>query len=308
MKSPRFRTRPSIRLRILALLMLCCPTMVAQKPQRFHKTLPAGNYSGITALGADRYAVVSDKSEEDGFFVLHIVIDSIKGRILTFENEGFRSSGLPNRDIEAICYRPSTNTVFISGEQDNEVYEYTLDGQRTGQRLEMPPMFREASHSYGLEALTYDAVRHLFYTTTERPLKGDSLLCIQTFGDDLKAVRHYLYRPDAAISHSHIQGVSELCALDDGRLLVLERQVRIPRMKLGASTVIRIYEVMPSDDILLEKKLLTEFRTRLSLTNRKFGNYEGLCPVTPNHLLLIADSQNRYKGFLRDWFLLIPKP
>ena len=148
-------------IRIFFLLMLWCPVMMAQKPQRFHKVLPAGNYSGITALGKDRYAVVSDKSEEDGFFVLHIVIDSIKGRISRLENEGFRSCGLAGRDLEGICYRPSTNTIFISGEQDNEVYEYALDGQRTGRRLDMPAMFKEADHNYGLESLAYDTKRHI---------------------------------------------------------------------------------------------------------------------------------------------------
>ena len=116
---------------LLYLLVFWTPVITAQKPQRFHKALPAGNYSGITALGNNRYAVVSDKSAKDGFFILHIEIDSIKGRITSLENEGFRSCGLPNRDIEGICYRPSTNTVFISGERDNEVYEYTLDGKRT---------------------------------------------------------------------------------------------------------------------------------------------------------------------------------
>ena len=129
---------------LLCLLVLWTSSVTAQKPQRFHKALPAGNYSSITALGNNRYAVVSDKSEEDGFFILHIEIDSIKGRITALKNEGFRSSDLPNRDIEGICYRPSTNTVFISGEQDNEVYEYTLDGKRTGKRLEMPAFFKDA--------------------------------------------------------------------------------------------------------------------------------------------------------------------
>ena len=293
--------------RIVCLLLLWCSTMMAQRPQRFHRALPAGNYSGIAALGNDRYAVVSDKSEEDGFFVLHIVIDSIKGRISVLENEGFRSCSLPGRDLEGICYRPSTNTVFVSGEQDNEVYEYALDGQRTGRRLDMPAIFKEANPNYGLESLTYDAKRHLFYTTSERPLKGDSLLRIQSFDDNLKPGRFYYYRPDAPVSWKYFQGVSGLCALDDGRLLVLERQIHIPRLKIGASTIIRIYEITPSDELFPEKKLLKEFRTRLTLTGRKFANYEGLCQPTSNLLLLVADSQNRYKGFLRDWFLLINK-
>lgn len=297
--------KPSDIIRIICLMWLWCSAMMAQKPQRFHDVLPAGNYSGITALGNDRYAVVSDKSAEDGFFVLHIVIDSIKGRISFLENEGFRSCGLPNRDIEGICYRPSTNTLFIVGEHDNEVYEYALDGRRTGRRLEMPEALKGADRNYGLESLTYDHKRHLFYTTTERPLSGDSLLRIQTFDDDLKAGRFYYYRPDAPISRKYFHGVSALCALDDGRLLVLERQVRIPRLKFGASTLIRIYEITPLEESFLEKKLLLEFRTRLTLTSRRFANYEGLCQVSPNMLLLVADSQNRYKGFLRDWFLLL---
>lgn len=48
-----------------------------------------------------------------------------------------------------------------------------------------------------------------------------------------------------------------------------------------------------------------EFRTRLNLTSRRFANYEGLCQPTSDLLLLIADSQNRYKKVLRDWFLLL---
>ena len=290
---------------LLYLMVLWTSVIIAQKPQRFHKALPAGNYSGITALGNNRYAVVSDKSETEGFFILHIETDSVKGCITSLENEGFLSSGLPNRDIEGICYRPTTNTVFISGEKDNEVYEYTLDGKRTGQRLEMPDIFKKAGHNYGLESLTYDRKRHLFYTTSERVLKGDSLLRIQSFSDNLKPGFCYYYKPDEPISKKHFYGVSELCALEDGRLLVLERQIHVPKLKLGASTIIRIYETTPADKPILEKRLVKEFRTRLSLTSRKFANYEGLCEIQGNRLLLIADSQNRFKGFLRDWFLII---
>lgn len=290
---------------LLYLMVLWTSVIIAQKPQRFHKALPAGNYSGITALGNNRYAVVSDKSETEGFFILHIETDSVKGCITSLENEGFQSSGLPNRDVEGICYRPTTNTVFISGEKDNEVYEYTLDGKRTGQRLEMPDNFKKAGHNYGLESLTYDRKRHLFYTTSERVLKGDSLLRIQSFSDNLKPGFCYYYKPDEPISKKHFYGVSELCALEDGRLLVLERQIHVPKLKLGASTIIRIYETTPTDKPILEKRLVKEFRTRLSLTSRKFANYEGLCEIQGNRLLLIADSQNRFKGFLRDWFLII---
>lgn len=276
--------------------------------QRFHKQIPPGNYSGICPLGNDLYAVVDDKAPEDGFYVFRLAIDTLKNRITAAENLGYRSCGLPNRDMEGICYRPSTRTLFISGESDNEVFEYSLDGQRTGRKLTMPSVYKKASRNLGLESLTYDTLSHRFFTTSERPLPGDTLLRIQSFGDDLQPLRQYLYLPDAPISRKYYYGVSELCAMHDGRLLVLERQVRVPRLKLNAHTVIRIYEVQPGSDPILQKRLLKEFHTRLTLTSRKFANYEGLCALSSNLLLLIADSQYQYKGFLRDWFMLLPLP
>ena len=316
---------------LIAALML---PLLAFSQQRFHRRLPPGNYSAVCPLGNDRYALVSDKSAEDGFFVVHIAIDSLRRRITSLANEGFRSSGLPNRDMEAVCYRPSSQTLFIAGEHDNEVYEYTLDGQRTGRRLQMPEALRHASRHYGIEALCYDSLRQRFFLTTERPLPGDSLLRIQTFDDSLQPAECYLYQPDAPRSSKYFHGVSELCTLDDGRLLVLERQLRVPRLKIGARTLIRIYEVSlppvdslhhspftthPSSDSLsleeaaepsapltiLPKRLLLEFTTRLNLTSRKFANYEGFCQPAPGLLLLVADSQNRYKGILRDWFRVV---
>ena len=304
------------RILIIAALIVVPLFVYAQRQQHFRKQLPAGNYSGICAIGNDCFALVDDKAPTDGFRLVRILFDAGGQRISSLEDLGYRSSGLPNRDMEGICYRPSTNTLFISGEADNEVYEYTLDGQRTGRRLEMPTDIKRASHNYGLEALTYDARRHLFYAMTERPLPGEQVVRLMVFGDDLRLNHVYLYEPDAPISRKHVYGVSALCALSDGRLLVMERQIRVPKLKVGAKTLTRIYEVesIQQDSTkqqaptkgqdLLKKKLVTEFRTRLTITSRKFANFEGFCQVSPSLLLLIADSQNQYKGVLRDWFRL----
>ena len=278
--------------------------MAAQ--QHFPKVIPAGNYSGICHLGGNCFAVVDDKADEDGFYVFSFTVDTLKGRLAKAENLGYRSSGHPNRDMEGICFRPSSQTVFISGEADGEVIEYALDGKRTGNRLLMPAVFKKAYRNYGIEALTYDTLSHQFYVTTERPLRGETLLRIQSFDDDLQPLHQYTYRPDSPISRKYFHGVAALCAMGDGRLLVLERQVRVPRLKLDAHTLIRIYEVRPSAaDGYLEKQLIKEFHTTLTLTGRKFANYEGLCALSPRWLLLVADSQQQYKKVLRDWFLLL---
>ena len=294
---------------ILLALLLTPSITYAQftffKQQKFHKQLPPGNYSGIAPLGNERYAVVSDKSETDGFYIFHLSIDTITGKIIKAENEGFFSCGLPNRDMEGIAYCPVTNTLFISGEKDNEVYEYDLNGKRTGRRLEMPACYKTAGRNLGLESLTYDTYSHRFFTTSERVLPGDSMLRIQSFDDNLLPLKQYLYLPDEPISRKYYHGVSEICALDDGKLLVIERQLRIPKLKIGAKAIVRIYYVEPLGNKVLKKHLLTEFSTRINLLSRKFANFEGLCTPFPNWLLLMADSQNRAKGMLRDWMRLI---
>lgn len=274
--------------------------------QHFPRQIPAGNYSGICSIGDGLFAVVDDKHREDGFYLFRFDIDMQNNRITKAENMGYRSCGLANRDMEGICYRPSSRTLFISGEADNEVLEYDLEGKRTGRKLNMPARFKQAGSNQGIEALTYDTLSHQFFLTTERPLPGDSLLRIQAFNDNLQPTHQYLYEPDHGLSPKHTHGVSSLCAMGDGRLLVLERQVRVPRMRLDATTVISIYEVRPAqNEKMLTKKLINRFHTRLSVLNRKFANYEGMCALSPNCLLLVADSQNQYKGVLRDWFLLL---
>ena len=281
--------------------------------QYFHKQMPPGNYSGICAVGNDCFAVVDNEAKEDGFYVFRIEIDGTKRRITRVENMGYRSSGMPNRDMEGICYHPSWQTVFVCGEADNEVYEYTLEGKRTGRRLAMPSEYKKARRHQGMESLAYDEHSHQFFVTTERLIPGDSLLRVQAFGDDLQPSRQYLYSPDKPISRKYYYGVSELCATGDGGLLVVERQIRVPRLKLNAHTITRIYEVRPADEPLLKKRLVKEFRTRLTLFGRKYANYEGICRLSPKQptdsrlgcYLLIADSQYRHKKVLRDWMLLL---
>jgi len=301
-------TRPIKRACWLSLLLLLSFSRVAAQQQKFPKDIPAGNYSGITPIGDDRYAVVSDKSD-DGFFIFHIDIDTVSGRILSVRNEGFRSSGQPTRDQEGIAYQPYSRTLYVSGEADNRILEYTLDGVRTGRQLQVPDVFGRFSHNYGLESLCYDAETRQFFSVSERPAEGDSLLRLTVFDDNGKLRRQYAYSLDKVKPKRKgtlVNGVSELCALGDGRLLVLERTVRVPKLKIGSYVDCRLYEVRPSADEQLHKDLVYSFRTKINLTRRNFANYEGLCVAKKLSdgrliLLLIADSQNQYRGLLRDW-------
>ncbi len=314
--------------------------------QRFHKSIPPGNYSGITYLGSNRYALVSDKAAEDGFYIFRIDIDSVSGKITNVVNEGYRSAGVPNRDMEGIAWFPLAGTVFVSGEKDNAVYEYSLDGRRTGRRLSIPSAFASATGNNGLESLTYNAATHRFWTTTESTLSADgpqanpsnpvrNRLRLQSFDDRLQPAEQYLYEMDEPVvrkpARHYAMGVSELCALDDGRLLVLEREFFSSSSAVipYANVSCKLYMVNPSaaqqpeqmpapqlqsdlmntsqPDQVLEKELVAEFRTKLNLLRQNLANYEGMClgPKLADGsrlLIMVSDSQNRYKGLLRDWF------
>jgi len=310
---------------------------VELNPQRnFPKTVPPGNYSGITWLGGRHYAVVDDKSPTAGFYLMTIITDSISGELLEVRADRFMTSGAPNRDEEGICYVPHTNTIFTSGEADNEIIEYTIHGQLTGRRLNIPEVFKTAYSDFSLEALTYNANTHRFWTTSEQTLRADgpqpsihykhpNRLRFQSFDDDLQPREQYWYQTDSTQVTNEkgrdFLGVSAMAALDDGRLLVLEREARITSRKVGSFVHIKIYVVHPQHNVVegtspqrpLKKHLLVEFRTKMNLTTRNFANYEGLCvgPKLTNGstlLVLVADSQNQYKGWLKDWFKTIVLP
>ena len=319
------------RKKILSLLLLTmalqatAQQIVQHKQRNFKKTVPAGNYSGIAWIGGERYAIANDKSTTAGFHLMTIRTDAASGDIKEVKADSFMTNGQPNRDEEGICYVPQTNTVFISGEGDGQILEYNMEGQWTGRRLNIPDVFSSSRGNGGFEALTYNAATHRFWTTTENTLKGDgerpdirrkipNMLRLQSFGDDLQPREQYWYKTDISAVTStkgnSTLGVSALAALDDGQIVVLEREVRRTAHKIGSFVHVKLYVVNPSlqqPGDLLQKQLLTEFRTRINLTKRSIANYEGIC-VGPKLddgrqvLLLVADSQNQYKGQLKDWF------
>ncbi len=302
--------------------------VVVHRQRAFPQKVPPGNYSGITWLGGDRYAVVDDKSLTAGFHLMTIRTDSLTGKLLEVRADSFLTNGHPNRDEEGICYVPQSNTVFVSGEADGNIIEYDMHGQLTGRRLTIPEVYRSARSNGGFEALTYNTVTHSFWTCNEHTLKADGdkpslqnrvpdRLRLQRFSDDLQPAEQYWYLTDTiAVAKQQgrvVTGVSGLAALDDGRLIVLERELYFPPKQVGSTAEVRLYVVRPArqhSGEVLEKQLLTRFRSRINLTARSFANYEGIC-VGPRLadgrqlLVLVCDSQNRYKGFLQDWFRTI---
>lgn len=277
--------------------------VVENRQHAFADSIPPGNYSGIAWLGGTHYAVVSDKADRDGFFIFDIVTDSLTGDIRSARNLGFRSSGFAARDNEGIAYNSLANTLWMVGEADNRIMEYRMDGMRTLREATLPPFYHQLPANKGLEALSYDSKRNLLWTCNE----SDSIV-IQSFDSIGRPLHSYPYRLDpplasAAKATQYAHGVGTLCALDDGSLLLLEREAYVPKAKIGAFVHCKLYRFVTETQT---KTMLHEWRTTLSLFGRSFANYEGMClgPTLADGsrvLLLVADSQNRHAGVLKDW-------
>lgn len=212
--------------------------------------------------------------------------------------------------------------------------------------------------NYNFESLAFDSVRQYLWTIPESTLRKDGQPATPQNGlanqlrlmrlnwgkikenrnkeeyseevSSKKASRYmtaYAYQMDQPSTHKkadiYVMGVSELCALPDGQLLVLEREAFIPKIKIGAFCKCKLYLINPlnseefsmkenfsSDTPFLKKRLLAEWKTGLSLSKRSFANYEGMClgPKLEDGsqvVILLSDSQDQYAGVLKDWFKTI---
>lgn len=299
------------------------------------------SYSGITSLGGNRYALVSDDTPADGFFIFRIDQNATTGEVTQVYMESFQGNSQPKvnadgrsmRDCEGIAFFAPKGTLFISGEGDQRILEYNMNGQPTGRELNVPQIFSRQNiiNNYGFESLCYDAHAHRFWTTTESTLPSDgpatseahpeaqNLLRLQAFDDNLQPVAQYAYRMDRGQSSDfgkiYVYGVSEMAPLPDGRLLILEREANVTHGGLSSTARCKLFWVNPQEseqidsntdlktldpNIFLEKHLLADWTTQVQPFHLNFANYEGMClGRTLNDgrqtLLLVNDSQGGYR-------------
>ena len=290
----------------VAFLLLAGQSALGRRDSRLGRYgIVPGGYSGITALGGDRYAVVSDRDVQAGFHVWHIAIDPVTGKLQSVTDEGFRAQpGHRERDAEGVAYCPARGSVFVSGEADNAILEHRMDGTLTGNRLAVPKSIVAAlAPNRGFESLTYDTVSHHFWTMNESPSLIEShsrRLLLMQFADDLSLSASFPYYIEEGQARSagrdYYHGVSAMAAMPDGSLMVLEREARIARHYQGSRCWCSIFRFHPATG---EKRLVGRWNTRFGVFNTRFANYEGLC-LGPRlqdgrlTLLMLTDSQCGY--------------
>ena len=284
-----------------------------------------GEYSGITRISGNRYAVVDDNLKGGGivFFSIPMDSDGNIGTAIMRLADGTKNASGKARDCEGVAFVPSTGLLYVSTE-NQEIREYDLAGRETGNALRIPEDLgtENIETNRGFEALTYNDTTGLFWTTTESPLKTDTflprILRLQSFSADGEPGERFFYQagePTAtsAGTTAYVHGVPALAALDDGRIIVLEREVYVPNGgfwdKLTNSfTKTDLYLVDPVHDTagILRKSLLCSFRTGAM----DLANFEGMClgPTLPDGtwtLVLIADSQNGSGGLTNEYVKVI---
>ena len=225
------------------------------------------NYSGITHVEGDTYAVVDDKSQKDGFYLFNIKINNKNGKIKSVSRSELRGPAHPESkaayaDCEGVAYVPSASTLFITHESSGLVKEYKLNGEPTGAQLKIPEFLNRShqSRNGGFESLTYNAKTQTFWLTTENPLTTDKTITMPdgkerqplrlvSFNRNLVASGQWAYLMDAPELKTNVKyythGVPALTALPDGRVLVMERELSIPSSYFDSKCTIKIYCVTP---------------------------------------------------------------
>ena len=320
---------------LLLLVSLPLSAQLAQVlPQRALSKwgIPAGNYSGITPLGNGRFAVVSDKAPSLGYFEWEILQDSLTGQVTHVSALGFRplqaGANLPATalDVEDLVFDAQSGAVWIANEGDQTLTAYDTATQQRGATMDIPPYFSRDSifANLGFEALAHDARTQLWCSTSESPLRVDAparpeqllptvpLDLRLTFWDStFTAQRIVPYRmATSQLSRQaryYLQGVPALCFLPNGSLLVLERELSVPRTYLGAKCHIRLrwiapdalqqwalsaenlssdsrttdtmFIVTPWHALALQTSVVevAEWYTQLGIFSRSLANYEGMC-------------------------------
>lgn len=222
-----------------------------------------------------------------------------------------RSVKLAGRvDLEGCAYDPLTGWIWVSDEHDTSIRAYDSNSGRMVAKTAVPEIFKKnVRRNRSIEGLAISPDGLRMYAANEDALECDGEPASQEHGgivriqelsrsdsaDIWRPSRQLRYMTDAIEGLDYrgqsVSGVSALCVPEDGRLLVLEREMSVKKALLPTIRC-RIYEVDPSaplnEDGTVAKRLVWG-------ENTMFANYEGLCrgpdlPDGSRTLVLVSDA------------------
>lgn len=283
---------------------------------------PAG-LSGLTFVGGSSFYAIDDSGAM--LYPMTIRIDAATGAITSNTNgPGIKLTGT---DLEGITYDPLKKTVLVSDETGATIHEFSSSGQFRGS-VDVPPSLRKYRNNFSLESLSMRADGLELWTSNEEALSGDGPRSSTKSGTVVRLTRfrrasaqtpwavsgQWAYRTESVRGQAYqgleCSGVSDLCVLPDGTLLVLEREMSaqsrgLPGYQIQAPMLhTRIYQVkfdgateVTGLSSLNDTRYTPVAKTLLFEKNTAFSNYEGIClgPLLRDGsriLILISDGDD----------------
>ena len=259
--------------------------------------------SGITYVDGDSYYAVSD--DGSGIWPMQIGIDRTTGVITNcVMGRNVHVGG----DNEGIAWDPQNRTVFVTDEAAQTIHEINpASGLHVGE-VQLPEHHRRNRRNRGLEALALSPHGEFLWTANEEALSGDGDVSSVKKGTVVRLTRfqrrngttwahdgEWAYLTDAiggGKTKRMRSGVSGLCVLEDGTLLVLERE--LSRKGVDPAYRARLYAVRPDRDAAFDIKHPIAKKLHFG-SDTGTANYEGVCagPVLDNGdrtLVLVSDG------------------
>lgn len=288
--------------------------------------------SGITYAGGNTfYAVADDASNgENGIYPYTITLSAdgktVSSATTCTTNNAVKLSG--TSDLEAIAFDPASGNVWVADESKKTIKEYNPTTGAIISTLDYPAIMKQNVGNYGFEALTISGDGLTLWTCNEEALTCDGARSSYSAGTTVRLVKFtratvrdawtlaamYPYTTEKwkyseDVSSKARRGVSDLCALPDGSLLVLERDLSFSSPFSGYLSF-AVYHVVNPDwatDVSSFVSLSNTTWNAVSKTSLatgsgslfSYGNFEGMClgPRLSNgnlSVLLISDSGDGY--------------
>jgi len=269
--------------------------------------------SGITRVGGDLYYAVADKGGL--LYPMTVDVDRVTGAVTgSVVCAAVVLPGADRRDMEGIAWDDEGRKVWVSDELDGSIRAFDpVTGRRLGE-IEVPPVYGAFRFNRSFESLSIRSTGLEMWTCNEEALcrrqavvkdgppvddgpgttrERGSIVRLQKFvrttsRDAWRPAGQWAYETDPVGGANFIgkarNGVSDVCCLDDGSVLVLEREMSVKKGGLlpsfrcrvylvgfnGATDVSTIASLNGADFSPVSKKCL--FRR-----NTNFAMYEGIC-------------------------------
>lgn len=276
--------------------------------------------SGLAYAGGNRYLAVDDHGGR--LFELFIDTNPETGKI-----KGFKLGSCTvlkgGVDLESLAYDSKTGELWVSDERKQFIREYNSSGEPL-REAPVDDIFKKTRYLMGFESLAMNSEATELWTANEEALRVDGALASRTNGSLVRLVKYvrqstnenwnvgamypYFTDPLAGANFRGVQrsGLTDMCVLDDGSLLVLEREFSrvglVPRFRLrlyrvvvdGATDVKDLKGLIGKEYVVASKELLYE--------TKGFAMYEGMAlgpKLSDGSRLMLVVSDANEGGLIR---------